>query len=154
MKLKIWIIGISMLLVVSSCIEEVIKKPTIESIDIDLKDVTLTTTTVDVEVTIHNPNPFGATFNKIAYDIYFQEGGRWKYMGHGEKTDKTELRANGLTTIKIPTRIDNKDAIRAIYQMLVIGKGSLPIKVSGSVYLDVKLTSIEIPFQQTRTVTL
>lgn len=47
-----------------------IEKPTVEVSDIALRDVSLTSTTIDVGLVINNPNPIGATLDKITKDTH------------------------------------------------------------------------------------
>ena len=128
----------------SGCIE----KPTVEVSDIALRDVSLTSTTIDVGLVINNPNPIGATLDKITYDIYLVNGDSL-YLAHGEKVEKIQVRANDHTTINIPTEISNVGIIEALYQC--ISEEELPkIKVVGSASLNLQFFSIDIPFEKTK----
>ena len=126
------------------------KKPTVEVGDIALEDVSLTGTTVDVELVINNPNPIGATIDKITYDVYLVNG-KQTFLAHGEKDEKIQVSANDQTTVNIPTEISNVGIIEALYRC--ISKEESPkIKVVGSVSLNLKLFSIDVPFEKTEEV--
>lgn len=127
-----------------------IEKPTVEVSDIALRDVSLTSTTIDVGLIINNPNPIGVTLDKIAYDVYLVNGNQL-FLAHGEKAEKMDIQANGRTTTNIPTSISNVGIIEALYQC--ISEEELPkIKVVGSASLNLKFFSIDIPFEKTKDV--
>ena len=127
-----------------------IEKPTVEVSDIALRDVSLTSTTIDVGLVINNPNPIGATLDKVTYDVYLVNGDSL-YLAHGEKVEKIQVRANDHTRINIPTEISNVGIIEALYQC--ISKEKLPkVKVVGSASLNLKFFSVDIPFEKTKDV--
>jgi LEA14-like dessication related protein len=94
-----------------------IEKPTVEVSDIALRDVSLTSTTIDVGITIDNPNPIGVTLNKIAYDVYLVNGNQL-FLAHGEKAETLDIQANDRTTIDVPTSISNIGTIEAMCQCI------------------------------------
>ncbi len=125
------------------------EKPTVSIDDIKVQSVSASEITFNVRVIVNNPNPFGIKAKKIVFDLYYKEGGEYKYLGHGEKQD-VEIRAEGLTAIEIPVSVENKRLISAIIEL---GRqGNLELKASGSAYIDVKVTTIEIPFETTKTI--
>lgn len=137
---------LTMIILTCGCMEPPIKEPTITVSDISLSDVSLQTITVKTTVVIFNPNPVGAKLNKIAFDVYYLDDSL-KYLGHGEQSD-IELINNGNTTVTIPVTIGNVPAINAIETM--VRKGSLTLNVKGSAFIDVKVTSFEMPFEQSK----
>lgn len=146
---RIWWIGISIIIVFILSIMTLgcIKKPAVEVSGIALRDVSLTGTTVDVGLVINNTNPIGATLDKITYDVYLVNGEQ-VFLGHGEKVEKIHIRANGQTTVTMPTEISNTGIISALY-LGISGKERPKLKVVGSVSLNLKLFSIEVPFEET-----
>ncbi|MGB7001532.1 MAG: LEA type 2 family protein [Halobacteriota archaeon] len=127
-----------------------IKKPTVDVSDIALRDVSLTGTTIDVGLVIDNTNPIGATLDKITYDVYLVNGEEI-LIAHGEKEEKIPVSANDQTTVIIPTEVSNIGIIKAIYQS-ISGEERPKLKVAGSVSLNLKLFSIDVPFEETRAV--
>lgn len=123
-----------------------ISKPEAEVRTVTLKNIGLTSTDVNVKVKVTNNNPVGADLSKITYDLYFKKEGQWKYLGKGKKTEKVHIRKQGQTTIDIPTTINNVSALESLVPLA--RKGSVDIKVDGSVFLDLKATSYELPFKK------
>jgi LEA14-like dessication related protein len=137
---------ITLFVLVSGCMEPPIKEPSVSVSTIGLSDVSLEALTVNTTVVIFNPNPIGAKLNKIAFDVYYLDGGQ-NYMGHGEYSN-IDVRENGNTTITIPVTIENIPALKATGSL--IRKGAIIIRVNGSAFIDVKVTSFEKRFEQSR----
>jgi len=124
-----------------------IEKPTVEVTDIALRDVSITSTTIDVEFTINNPNPIDVRLNKITYDVYLVNGNQL-FLAKGEKAEPMDIQANDRTTIDVPTSISNVGTIEAL--CLCILEEKLPkIKVTGTASMDLMLFSIDVPFEKT-----
>ncbi len=140
------ILLIPLLVLVAGCMEPPIKEPSVSVGDIALSDVSLRAMTVNTTVVIFNPNPLGARLNKVAFDVYYLDDGL-NYLGHGEKSD-IGVKENGNTTVIIPVTIGNIPALQATGSL--VRKGSLILKVNGSAFIDVKVTSFEKRFEQSR----
>ena len=138
---------LGLMLVVSGCTEPPVKDPVVTVGNITLSDVTLRTMKVNTTVTIFNPNPIGARMNRLAFDVYYLDGSR-TLLGHGEKSD-IDIRENGNTSIEIPVTISNVQAVNAAGSLL--RNGNITLYVNGSAFIDVKVTSFEKPFEQSRT---
>jgi len=130
----------------AGCTESPLKEPTITVDDIALSDVSLQTLTVNTTVTIYNPNLIGATLNKVAFDVYSVDDTE-HYLGHGEQTGIV-VKERGNTSFVIPVKIGSVPALQATGSLL--RKGSLVMKVKGSAFLDIKVTSYELPFERSR----
>jgi LEA14-like dessication related protein len=102
--------------------------------------------TVNTTVIIFNPNPIGATLNKVAFDVYYLDD-TGHYLGHGEQTGIV-IKENGNTTVTIPVKIGNIPALQAVGSL--VRKGSITLKVNGSAFIDVKVTSFEKRFERSR----
>lgn len=152
-KIKIVVLLMAAILIAASC-SNGIKNPSIESYDLSFSGVTLTSIDFTLKVNVDNPNPFGIKLDRIAFDIYYERDGEWQHIGQGERSEDADIRANGLSTIDIPISVGNIELVQAIFEMIGPNGGDLSLKVSGSVWLDVELTSIEIPFEFTKTVTI
>lgn len=137
---------LALLLFSSGCTEPPIKDPVVTVGNISLSDVTLQTMKVNTTVNIYNPNPIGAKLNKLAFDLYYLDGSR-NFLGHGEKAD-IEVKENGNTSVIIPVSISNVQAVNAAESL--IRNGNITLYVNGSAFIDVKVTSFEKPFEQSR----
>jgi len=143
------ILAVVIAMLVAGCAPK-ISKPEAEVSTVTLKNIGLTSTDVNVKVKVTNNNPIGANLNKITYDLYFKKEGEWNYLGKGKKTEKVHIRKQGQTTIGIPTTINNVSVLESLVPLA--RKGSVDIKVDGSVFLDLKATSYEIPFKKITTI--
>jgi LEA14-like dessication related protein len=130
----------------AGCTEPPVKDPTVSVSDIELSDVTLQTMTVNATVVIFNPNPVGAKLNKVAFDVYYLDDIQ-NYLGHGEQTS-IDVISSGNTTVTIPVTIGNIQAIKAVATL--VRKGSITLNVNGSAFIDVRVTSFEKRFEQSR----
>ena len=147
---KLALLSIAIAIAVSGCTEQ-IQKPTVSVSDISVKGVTPQNLNLDVHVIIDNPNPVGANLTKVAFDIYYLENGQSKYLGHGEKNN-VEIRKQGQTTVTVPVVVENQQAINAL--MEAAKKGAITIKTSGSAFLDLQVTTFEIPFETSNEIRL
>jgi LEA14-like dessication related protein len=134
------------LLICGCTTEPPIKEPVVTVQDISLSDVSLQKLTVNTTVNIFNPNPVGGNLDKVQFDVYYLDGTP-RFLGHGEKYD-INVKENGNTSVTIPVTIGNLQALNAIGTLSQ--KGSITLLVNGSAFLDVKVTSWEVPFHQTR----
>lgn len=128
-------------------VENVAPNPDI--LTLDLRNLSLTTATVDVTVTVENPNPIGATLDRIAYDIYFEENGRWVHLGTADRLEDVTIRASSSTAFDISNDITILSACRALFQA-VTTEVTVNIKVSGSAWFKVGPASFEVPFEEVR----
>jgi LEA14-like dessication related protein len=134
------------LILSAGCTEPPIRDPEVSVGDIGLSDVSLQTMTVNATVVIFNPNPIGAKLNKVAFDVYYVDDAQ-NYLGHGEKTN-IDVISSGNTTVTIPVTLGNIQAIKAVTSL--VSKGSLTLTVNGSAFIDVRVTSFEKRFSQSR----
>ena len=131
-----------------------IKKPTVEVIGVEIVDITLTTIELNLTLTVDNPNPFGATLNRIEYEVEYQAGDEWRPLGAGVREEPIGIRANGSSTFEVPATVTSAELVRALFILLGPGGGELPVKISGEAWLDVELTSVRIPFETTQTISV
>lgn len=148
------LILIALFLVVPACAQiqkkEALQPPTVEVQYVKLRGVTPTTVTIDIQISIDNPNPIGVNLTKLAYETYFSEAGKWVFLGQGERRE-IEVRAKGITTVDIPYTIESLSAIRAIVEFLRKDR-QVDIRISGSVSVKDGPTSSATTFDTTTTV--
>jgi len=102
--------------------------------------------TVNTTVNIYNPNPVGATLNKVAFDVYYLDG-TGHYLGHGEQTNIV-VKEHGNTTVTIPVKIGNVQALQAMGSL--VRKGTITLRVNGSAFIDLKALSYALPFERSQ----
>jgi LEA14-like dessication related protein len=137
---------VAIFILICGCMEPPIKEPSVLVTDIAVSDVSLQTMTVNTTVIINNPNPIGAKLNKVAFDVYYLDEGE-NYLGHGERSG-IDVKENGNTTVTIPVTIGNIPALKAVGSL--VQKGSITLNVNGSAFIDVRVTSFEKRFEQSR----
>jgi LEA14-like dessication related protein len=130
----------------TGCSQPALKDPVVTVGDISLSDVSLQAMTVNTTVTIFNPNPVGADLRKVAFDVWYLDDTP-HYLGHGEHSG-IMVKENGNTSVTIPVRIGTIQAAQGVGSL--VRKGSILIRVNGSAVIDLKLTTWEKPFEQTR----
>jgi LEA14-like dessication related protein len=131
-------------ILIAGCSEPPLKEPTVSVSDIALSDVSLQTMTVNTTVNIYNPNPIGATLKRAAFDVYYIDESE-HYLGHGEQTGIV-VKESGNTTVTIPVKIGNVPALQAVGSL--VRKGSITLKVNGSAFIDIKVSTYELPFER------
>jgi LEA14-like dessication related protein len=130
----------------AGCAQPALKDPIVTVGNITLSDVSLQAMTVNTTVNIFNPNPVGADLKKVSFDVWYLDDSL-HYLGHGEQSGVT-VKENGNTSITIPVKIGTVQAAQGVGSL--VQKGSLLIRVNGSAVIDLKLTTYEKPFEQTR----
>jgi LEA14-like dessication related protein len=136
----------TLFILIAGCTRPALKDPVVTVGDIALSDVSLQAMTVNTTVNIFNPNPVGADLRKVAFDVWYLDDTP-HYLGHGEQSGIT-VKESGNTSITIPVRIGTVQAAQGVGSL--VQKGSILIRVNGSAVIDLKLTTYEKPFEQTR----
>jgi len=136
----------ALFVVITGCSQPPVRQPTVSVSAIALSDVSLRTMTVNTTIVIFNPNPVGARLNRLAFDVWYTDGAE-HYLGHGEQT-AIDVKENGNTTVTVPVTIGNEPALIAVGSL--IRNGNITIDVNGSASIDLKVTSWDLPFSQTR----
>lgn len=105
--------------------------------------------TLDVIVSVDNPNPVGITLESLSFDVYYGDGTEWKYLSHGEQTG---VRIDpGKNIVKVPVTVKTTDLLGAV--LLFANSREIPLQIKGVVVPDLPGgLSPEIPF--TRTITI
>ena len=149
---KKYIVLLTVLLIVLPILfasEFLLKEPNIEVRGVDIRDISLTATTIDIKTVVQNPNIIGANLDKIAYNIYFLSGeDDWQFLASGVKED-ISIKANGNTTVIIPLKISNIQAIMATFQRFF--EGPTTLKVNGTTSFDLWIFSYDMPFESVTT---
>jgi len=128
----------------------VVQEPTVEVTDITVTDVSLRSTTLDTNLTIENPNPVGATVSNLTFDLYYLADGERQFLGEGEEHG-IEVAANGPTNVTVPVDVVNEEAIRAFIGL--VEQGSVDVVANGTASIDLRVTTYDVNFEETRTIT-
>ncbi|MDD1705499.1 MAG: LEA type 2 family protein [Methanoregulaceae archaeon] len=135
-------------MLVSGCSSRA-RMPEVEVAGATITSFSLAELTLDVLLSVDNPNPVGISLESLAFDVYYRDGNEWKYLSHGEQTG---IRIEpGKTTITIPVKVKNTDLLGAILSLA--NANEIPLQIRGVVVPDLPGgLSPEIPF--TKTITL
>ncbi len=139
-------------IVVRSCISAEIENyaANADITSITLRDISLTKVTVDVTVRVENPNPIGATVDRIAYDIYFQRNDKWVHLGRADRTEDIVIGSNNSASLVVSNEIEVLSTIEMLLEAVRQG-GTINLKVKGSVWIKVGPVSLKVPFEIIRT---
>jgi LEA14-like dessication related protein len=136
-------------LLVSGCSTKALM-PEVKVVGANLTSLSLTDLTLDVLLSVDNPNPVGITLKSLSFDVNYKDGEEWKYLSHGEQTNITI--DPGKNVVTVPVTVKTSDALGAI---LSIGNSrEIPLQIKGVVVPDLPGgLSPEIPFTKTISVT-
>ncbi|WP_332450890.1 LEA type 2 family protein [Methanoculleus sp.] len=140
------IIFVAVLLCSAGCVAPLLQEPTVTVENVTVENITLQSVDLSLQVTIENPNPIGATLNRVAFDVFFLDDGQWVFLAHGERGGFS-VRPRGTTTVSIPVTVDNLRLVQALLRGL--SDGTITLRVSGSGVLDYGVATFEIPFDRT-----
>ena len=126
--------------------------PKVDIGNMTLTSIGLTSAQVDVTVCVQNTKSTGVTLDRISYTIYFQAiNGNWLKLGTADRTEDVAIKGNSSTCFDMPNQVDIISSIIALYQAYE-KQGPINVKVIGSAWVKLWLISVEIPFEQTRTI--
>ena len=124
-----------------------------EITSITLREIGLTRLSVDIGVMVENPNPIGATVDRVAYDIYFQLNNEWVHLGRADKDENIAIGSHEQVTVEVTHEIGTLSVVRMLLQAF-LQQGVVDIKASGSVWIKIWFMSFEIPFEHVGAVAL
>jgi LEA14-like dessication related protein len=124
-------------------------EPNVTVRDITLDSVSLRSLELGTELQFENPNPVGITLTNVTFDVYYETGTGREYLGHGGRENLT-LPKNEKVIYRIPVEIDNFQALKAL--AVLVREGSLPIVVNGTAAVDLKVTTVKVPFEKRKVV--
>ena len=136
-------------LLVSGCSTKALM-PEVKVEGANLTSLSLTDLTLDVILSVDNPNPVGITLESLSFDVYYKDGDEWKYLSHGNQTG---IRIDpGKNVVKVPVTVKTTDLIGAV--LSVANNQEIPLQIKGVVVPDLPGgLSPEIPFTKTISVT-
>jgi len=120
---------------------------------IDVKDVAVTSTslqeiTLNVTLNVDNPNPVGVAIKSVVFDLYYQQGGDWVAVGHGEGGGY-DIKP-GMNEISVPVTVKSSELLSA--GIGALSKGEITVQIRGTAVPDLFGLNPKIPFTQTKTI--
>jgi LEA14-like dessication related protein len=135
----------------SGCSAPTLREPNVTVKDITFESVSLQTLNLEVQLQVENPNPVGITLSRVAFDVYYETASGREYLGHGEQENLTFPKQQTVV-VTIPVEIDNLQALKAI--PVLVQDRSLPVVVTGTATVDLKITSVNIPFEKRKVISV
>ena len=126
-----------------------LREPTVTVTSISLEGISLTSISIGTEIRVENPNPVGITLANLTFDLFYETDDGQRYLGHGGKENLT-IPKNSTSTFHIPVEIGNVQALQALG--VLVKKGSLSLVARGMATVDLKLTTVRIPFEKRKVV--
>jgi LEA14-like dessication related protein len=126
------------------------KQPEISVEGVSLTSLNLTEMTLDVTLSVNNPNSMGITLASLSFDVFYQKGSDWIYLAHGEQTG---IRINpGNNTVTIPVVISNRELLGSLFGFIT--KGEITLQIRGVAKPDFYGLAPSVPFTHTTTIPL
>ncbi len=127
-------------------------RPTVELADMDIEGISLENIDVVLFLEVDNPNPFGVTVNRIAFDIEFERQGEWVFLGDADRDKEIFIEAEEVTTVDVPASVGTTEAVEALFELLGSEGGRLTLRADGNAWVDVQVTEVRVPFRESHEV--
>ena len=125
-----------------------VKDPKIEVKNVALESLDFSNIGLMVTLSIDNPNMLGISFKSINFDIYYQTGGEWVFISHGEG-GSFDIKP-GLNEVTVPVNIRTSAVPGAVLATLT--RGELTLQVNGTASPDFFGITPQIPFSTVTTI--
>ena len=122
-----------------SSMQDLLQKPKLTFRDVQVKEASLTDSTLEFHFDVENPNPLGLALGNLRYA--FEIGG--KALSSGELPANTALPAQGHADLAVPLKIDYQQAFGSLQKLFT--EDAPEYRVSGSF----RVGPFEIPYSQT-----
>ena len=124
-------------------------EPTVTVSNITLESASLSSLNILAKIQVENPNPVGITIANLSFDLYYETDKGEQYLGHGGR-ENIVLPKDSTTSFDVPVEIESVPALSAVG--VVLQKGSVPVVLRGTAAVDLKVTTVKIPFEKRQVV--
>lgn len=125
-------------------------KPKVEVEDVSIRNVSLSEIELLVSIALDNGNPVTIPVEEIDFDILGIAAEKERAIAHGHYG--THRMPPGKSTIRVPVRIRNSEAIGSISDF--IREGLIDLRVTGSARIGRSKLSYPVPFSEERRISL
>ena len=141
-KKHYWIslLAISILLV--SCLDWVIKEPSIVLREINIKPRTLSSISIILDLDVQNPNPFDLTLSSFEYTVYLDK----EKIGNGRSESVLFVPSSSTTRVQVPVTASFKDLGKNL--KTIITDDNVPYKIEGKAVIKTFFQSLDWPFSK------
>lgn len=119
------------------------KEPIVNFRDLQVRGVGLTGSTLDVVLSVYNPNGYRLDATKLTYQLMVDSTA----LGAGEYDNHFAVQSGDSTIVKLPVTLSYSGLSAAGKQLL--GKGSVSYRVLGDVTVSTPIGSFTKPYNQT-----
>lgn len=131
-----------------------IAQPTVTVEGVRAGTFTPANTTLQVDISVANPNSFDIPLQNIAFTVSSVESGGVRRLGEGQ-TGPFTLLARQSVTKTVPVVLDNRALLEAALATVRAGQDRITIRVTGTVTGDVYgIVTVNVPFEQDQTITV
>ncbi|MEN3037375.1 MAG: LEA type 2 family protein [Candidatus Methanosuratincola petrocarbonis] len=106
--------------------------------DVHVKSIGLASATLEVSLSIYNPNSITATLDRVTYSLY----ANGIYLGDGTLS-RTDIPPGSTITVSAPFTLSG--ALSVLWSCFTTG-GEVTWRVKGTAYFDTPLGSLTTPF--------
>ena len=119
---------------------EALKSCEVKLADVHVKSIGLASATLEVSLSIYNPNSITATLDRVTYSLY----ANGIYLGDGTLS-RTDIPPGSTITVSAPFTLSYSGALSVLWSRFTTG-GEVTWRVKGTAYFDTPLGSLTIPF--------
>jgi LEA14-like dessication related protein len=124
-----------------------VKDPEIHVKDVAIQSATLQEIKLNVTLFVNNPNPVGIAIKSVIFDVYYQQGGNWVAVGHGEGGGY-DIKP-GMNEISVPVTVKSSELLGA--GIGALAQGEITLQIRGTAVPDLFGLNPKIPFTETIT---
>jgi LEA14-like dessication related protein len=154
-RIRTMLVALALVAVGSGCTG--FRQPQIELESVELGSVGLTGGTLLVNVSVTNPNTFGARADQLRYELFLRAPGgtgeaAWERIAAGMHDEELVVRGNETRVVQVP--VDFRYADLGAAGSAVLRSGRVEYRASGSVRVRAAGVAREVPFRRTGSMTI
>ncbi len=115
--------------------------PTVDFRGVALKDVALSGATIDIVLSVRNPNAFGIDIRRLAYSLYADS----TLVGVGQPFDRLQIPANDSSIVRLPVAFEYRTLGMVVVQLVT--QGEVNYRVKGDVTVGTPIGDFNRPFE-------
>lgn len=134
-----------------SSIMSLLQEPTITIEDVAIRGISLSHLDLDVCIRVMNPNFLGVTVREVTFQITLPQNGMAPLQIAQGIMGETKIPRKGSIDVTVPVSTSNSGLLSVILNL--IGRGDLPVSVTGVAKIDAGITTWSFPFTKEITIT-
>ena len=134
---------IALAAVTVSCASLRPQPPAVDFRGVALKDIALSGATIDIVLSVKNPNPFGIDLRRLAYSLYADS----TLVGVGQPIERLQIPANDSSLVRLPVAFEFRTLGMVVVQLVT--QGEVNYRVKGDVTVGTPIGDFNRPFETT-----